>query len=299
MATVNPTNVDALMQPQGVNPVATEANTQAGPLADRPQAISSQGASPKIHDFASDIIELDVGGKRFKTTRGTLTSRPGFLADLVAPKDPKAAPQKDAIHYFFIDRDGEDFGHILNYLRTSAFNPAATPKLNKALGPKVVSALRIEAGFYRLADLVTELKYIYPARVAKNQAKQSGDEPLILAKHLDYYMTIFLYQDEEKGTKKLMKIYQSDPSEMYQLFHMYKQNKRFPLENKKTEYYVHESMFNNRRIGYFEAEEIRKLILAQFSEGIMARLDKREWPQRLLKSIDECNGRKGTGWGGR
>jgi hypothetical protein len=202
-------------------------------------------------------------------------AQPGYLAELVDPQSEFAKP-KEANRYF-IDRDGEHFGHILNYLRT--------PKLNKALKPEVVSALRIEADFYLLSDLVTELKFIYPARLAKNKAKQSEDENMIVVKHLDYYMSIFLYQDQTRGTKKLMKIYNKPPTDdIWQICSAYTEGKKFPSDGRKAEYHVHKKMLQ-KGFAFFDVEDTRKTIMREFKSLITMEWDSREWPRHLLDAI--------------
>jgi hypothetical protein len=61
------------------------------------------------------VITLDVGGKRFKTTRDTLTKVPGSMLDAMFGGRHPLHPEKDGS--FFIDNDGTDFEEILNYLR--------------------------------------------------------------------------------------------------------------------------------------------------------------------------------------
>ncbi|CAJ1392150.1 unnamed protein product [Effrenium voratum] len=61
----------------------------------------------------SNRVHLDVGGQRFTTARVTLTAGRAAgskLAELVA-----GTPEADGV--YFLDRDGEMFLHVLNYLR--------------------------------------------------------------------------------------------------------------------------------------------------------------------------------------
>eukprot|EP01119_Soliformovum_irregulare_P020417 TRINITY_DN6602_c0_g3_i1.p1 TRINITY_DN6602_c0_g3~~TRINITY_DN6602_c0_g3_i1.p1 ORF type:complete len:294 (-),score=39.98 TRINITY_DN6602_c0_g3_i1:102-929(-) len=71
----------------------------------------------------SEIVRLNIGGKRFYTTRSTLLSHnpeENFFSALLSgrfevPKDEKG--------FYFIDRNGRYFEPILDYLRTSIWNP--------------------------------------------------------------------------------------------------------------------------------------------------------------------------------
>ncbi len=63
----------------------------------------------------SDIIELNVGGRHYTTYQSTLEKYPDkFLAALVSDR----WETKDKDGRYFIDRDGDMFAHVLNFLRT-------------------------------------------------------------------------------------------------------------------------------------------------------------------------------------
>lgn len=61
-------------------------------------------------------VELNVGGKFFETTVKTLTRTPNNLLEMMFTG--RSPISKDANGRYFIDRDGEMFVHILNFLRT-------------------------------------------------------------------------------------------------------------------------------------------------------------------------------------
>lgn len=95
----------------------------------------------------SEIIKLNVGGTKFVTSASTLTRISGsFFSQLLEGSLPSTLDDEG---YYFIDRDGQYFGIILNYLRTDeVFVPSSTP----------IGALMMEADFYLLPDLWIKLQ---------------------------------------------------------------------------------------------------------------------------------------------
>ncbi|CAJ0608104.1 unnamed protein product [Cylicocyclus nassatus] len=98
--------------------------------------------------MADDVIELNVGGTHYSTTRQTLIKEPNTLlcklAKSSSPSLPKGVIRLDDNKYF-IDRDGTLFSHILNYLRTE--------KLLLPEGFKEICRLRDEADYYDIEKL--------------------------------------------------------------------------------------------------------------------------------------------------
>ncbi|XP_054164287.1 BTB/POZ domain-containing protein KCTD16-like [Oppia nitens] len=93
------------------------------------------------------VVDLNVGGVTYTTSLSTLTAEPNSLiADLFTNKHTIG---KDSQGRYFIDRDGQLFRFILDYLRTK-----------KIVLPDVFAErerLRTEAEYYRLTDLVSQL----------------------------------------------------------------------------------------------------------------------------------------------
>uniref|UniRef100_A0A3Q3WDK2 BTB domain-containing protein n=1 Tax=Mola mola TaxID=94237 RepID=A0A3Q3WDK2_MOLML len=95
---------------------------------------------------SGDIIHLNVGGKRFSTSRQTLTWVPdSFFSSLLSGR---ISTLKDETGAIFIDRDPSLFATILNFLRT------------KELYPRSISVhmLMHEAEFYGITPLVQKLQ---------------------------------------------------------------------------------------------------------------------------------------------
>ncbi|XP_056139202.1 SH3KBP1-binding protein 1 [Lampris incognitus] len=95
---------------------------------------------------SGDIIHLNVGGKRFSTSRQTLTWVPdSFFSSLLSGR---ISTLKDETGAIFIDRDPSLFASILNFLRT------------KELHPRSINVLLLlhEAEFYGITPLVRKLQ---------------------------------------------------------------------------------------------------------------------------------------------
>lgn len=95
---------------------------------------------------SGDIIHLNVGGKRFSTSRQTLTSVPdSFFSSLLSGR---ISSLKDETGAIFIDRDPSLFAPILNFLRTKELHPHSIS----------VHMLMHEAEFYGITPLVRKLQ---------------------------------------------------------------------------------------------------------------------------------------------
>ena len=97
------------------------------------------------HTFTSDIINLNVGGTRFSTSRQTLSSpQESFFTSLLSGRIPTCRDETGAL---FIDRDPKLFSIILHFLRTRDLD----------LNGVDVAVLRREAEFYGILSLVKRL----------------------------------------------------------------------------------------------------------------------------------------------
>ncbi|XP_026870262.2 SH3KBP1-binding protein 1 isoform X3 [Electrophorus electricus] len=95
---------------------------------------------------AGDIIHLNVGGKRFSTSKQTLTWVPdSFFSSLLSGR---ISTLKDETGAIFIDRDPSLFAPILNFLRTKELHPRSVD----------VHLLMHEAEFYGITPLVRKLQ---------------------------------------------------------------------------------------------------------------------------------------------
>ncbi|KAM8986091.1 SH3KBP1-binding protein 1 [Ara ararauna] len=94
----------------------------------------------------AEVVQLNVGGKRFSTSRQTLTWIPdSFFSSLLSGR---ISTLKDETGAIFIDRDPAAFAPILNFLRTKELDP-------RGLSPAL---LLHEAQFYGITPLVRRLQ---------------------------------------------------------------------------------------------------------------------------------------------
>ncbi|XP_041458151.1 BTB/POZ domain-containing protein KCTD19-like [Lytechinus variegatus] len=94
----------------------------------------------------SNYIGLNVGGKIYRTSRTTLTSIPRSFFSLMLDESIPSA--KDEYGNYLIDRDGNIFRHILNFLRCK--------KLILPEGFNEFRLLACEADFFQLGTLKEE-----------------------------------------------------------------------------------------------------------------------------------------------
>ena len=87
------------------------------------------------------VVELNIGGRYFATTRSTLSKHGDSLLAHMFSGDLEPA-QKDSQGRFFIDRNGDHFAMILAYLRDEPHQVPASALQRQAL--------KAEAQFYQV-----------------------------------------------------------------------------------------------------------------------------------------------------
>ena len=99
------------------------------------------------------LIRLNVGGVWYTTTLSTLQTFPdSIFPKMLSQRDNKKRGSKEdeAKGYYFIDRDGDLFRYILNFMRTEELSlPANFQDMNQLIK---------EAEFYGLRCLANILK---------------------------------------------------------------------------------------------------------------------------------------------
>ncbi|XP_063159209.1 BTB/POZ domain-containing protein KCTD11 [Candoia aspera] len=104
--------------------------------------------------WTGHLVTLNVGGKLYSTTLGTLTRFPDSMLGAMF-RGPRPA-LLDSCGNYFIDRDGKAFRHVLNFLRFG--------RLDLPEGYAELSLLRAEADFYQIRPLLEELRRVEAER---------------------------------------------------------------------------------------------------------------------------------------
>jgi hypothetical protein len=116
------------------------------PDAATTQSARKKARTPDTVPRRGRIIRLLVGGREHATTRDTLSMVPdSFLDRLVSGELPSTLDEQGR---YFIDRNGELFVFVLDWLRT-----AGDAEVVARASPDVLGRLRIEADFYGIDDL--------------------------------------------------------------------------------------------------------------------------------------------------
>ena len=122
------------------------SNKRRSPDAAAAQSARKKARTPDTVPRRGRIVRLLVGGREHATTRDTLSMVPdSFLDRLVSGELPSTLDEQGR---YFIDRNGELFVFVLDWLRT-----AGDAEVVARASPDVLGRLRIEADFYGIDDL--------------------------------------------------------------------------------------------------------------------------------------------------
>ncbi|KAK3045484.1 protein homooligomerization [Extremus antarcticus] len=119
---------------------------------------------PEIGHTSSQVITLDVGGRKFVTTQSTLTEGSTFFASLLSTTWAGGRLQKDGD--LFVDADPEIFAHLLAFLRRS--KPPLFWTRTEGFNLALYAALQEEARFFgvsKLEDWISSKKYVLYVRI--------------------------------------------------------------------------------------------------------------------------------------
>ncbi|XP_078585334.1 uncharacterized protein LOC144867321 [Branchiostoma floridae x Branchiostoma japonicum] len=106
-----------------------------------------------------EVVCLNVGGRHFTTSLSTLRKREDSMLAAMFSGRHHVATDKDG--RYFIDRDGTNFGHILNFLRSDDLPPT-----------DVAASIVPEAEFYGIHNLVEEIFNKMPNLFAQHVLKR-------------------------------------------------------------------------------------------------------------------------------
>ncbi|VDM03155.1 unnamed protein product [Schistocephalus solidus] len=97
-------------------------------------------------NMISSIIELNVGGTYFTASVRTLTAEKGSKLEQWFVQNPQKIMQRDCMGRYFIDRRGDMFEYVLDYLRLLTYSENGNEE-----------RLRMEADYYGLEGLLKEM----------------------------------------------------------------------------------------------------------------------------------------------
>jgi hypothetical protein len=100
-----------------------------------------------------ELVKLNVGGRIFYTTRTTLRNQKSFYFERLLRTDFTPLLIDDAI---FIDRDSDEFVHIMRFFREGVLPYPISPKL------------KAELDFYQFDGFITKKTYDVLADVGRN-----------------------------------------------------------------------------------------------------------------------------------
>lgn len=126
--------------------------------------------------MADEVVTLNVGGVNYNTTRSTLTKYPDSM--LGAMFSGQFVPTAfDTQGNYFIDRDGEMFRHVLNFLRSG--------RLCIPQSFQDFDLLEAEADFYQIPAMISAVKALH------SQGKQKSGFYIEI---LDFEETAYFYR---------------------------------------------------------------------------------------------------------
>ena len=138
--------------------------------------MTSLNLNPESNCTYTGIVELNVGGKLFKTRASTLTQNSPYFEALLSKKwnhsrdveEDQDYPNKihanDEILKVFIDKDPEPFGYILTYLREGIVDiPGSGSPGSKNTSPirnydSLAKCIVLQAQYFGLEDFVNHVK---------------------------------------------------------------------------------------------------------------------------------------------
>eukprot|EP00736_Rhodelphis_marinus_P008664 Rmarinus@m.3724 len=149
---------------------AAEFEEERARLAKLEESFELEKAKMKKYESAikNGRVKLNVGGTTFDTTVETLTMRSLFFQSMFSGR--YMDPQDDA-GIIFIDRSGELFSYVLQFLRTGFLSDP---------GSNVLHALELEAQFFLIEELSTWIQERLSAnRTEQNSPASSLGAPLL------------------------------------------------------------------------------------------------------------------------
>lgn len=113
--------------------------------------------------MSSNLITLDVSGRKYKTQKATLQTSP-YFRNLLARWDDNCDKEDDGS--YVVDADGDTFQHILNFMRRPSKFPLFWTK-EAGFDYVLYNKLEVEADYFLLQDLrdwIRQKRYLVAVR---------------------------------------------------------------------------------------------------------------------------------------
>jgi hypothetical protein len=166
---------------KGLAEVAEERDKGLAEVDARRAELHREVVTMQTHQTAHEgRIELNIGGFRFETSVQTLRRVPHTFFD--AYFSGRYAQDVCADGSIFVDRDGEHFGHILEYMRDGVVlvaEPGARPSIS------LLRALKREFGFYCMELCVEQPAHLHQPEVALVMGGFNADSTLASMERYD------------------------------------------------------------------------------------------------------------------
>jgi len=147
-----------------INPLCPDRMSEAAASDNVGAEPGTVQRDPERGGAMNDIICLNVGGRKFETTRQTLLHDKGSMLAKMFDPESSLPPGVMRDGAYFLDRDPESFSGVLSFLRTGQLLPSCCGVS--------LEAIRAEAAFFGIRSLEESVD----AKMREDKDKESGRE---------------------------------------------------------------------------------------------------------------------------
>lgn len=108
----------------------------------------------------TNVIEINIGGYIYKTTKLTLIKGTNFFSSLFESLDNGINTLRDSEGRIFVDRNGRIFEYILDYLRSDFLDINLLPQLDKNMVKRELDFYGIDISNINEMNIIEEKKEV-------------------------------------------------------------------------------------------------------------------------------------------